>query len=87
MGLLPAYQLMIARAGEVSPPGQADAFAVEMKWDGMRSLCYIEGRQVRLQSRNGGDATGSFPELQMLAGARLRRRRGATGATVPAGGA
>ncbi|MEV0589451.1 hypothetical protein [Nonomuraea sp. NPDC050310] len=40
-----------------------------MKGDGMRSLLYVEGGRVRLQSRNGADVTSGFPELQMLAGA------------------
>ncbi|MFI6290064.1 non-homologous end-joining DNA ligase [Nonomuraea sp. NPDC050790] len=60
---------MIARAGVLPPPGEADAFATEMKWDGMRALTYVEDGRVRLQSRNGADVSMSFPEMQMLAGA------------------
>ncbi|WP_346157923.1 RNA ligase family protein [Nonomuraea recticatena] len=66
MAHLPAYQPMIAQAGPV-PPG--DCWAVEMKWDGIRALLYVEDGRVRIQSRNGANVTAAYPELQMLAGA------------------
>ena len=34
-----------------------------MKWDGMRAITILDGAQARLYSRNGREATESFPEL------------------------
>ena len=38
----------------------------ELKWDGIRALAYIDGGQLRLQSRNLKDITHHFPELSVL---------------------
>lgn len=57
----------------------APAWAFEMKWDGFRTLAVVEadgdgtdgggaGRRVRLVSRTGQDMTGTYPELQVVAG-------------------
>jgi hypothetical protein len=48
MAHLPAYQPMIAQAG---PVPSDDRWAVEMKWDGIRALLYVEDGRVRIQSR------------------------------------
>lgn len=42
----------------------------EPKWDGFRCLLFKQGARVRLQSRNGKDLSGSFPEI-VRAAARL----------------
>ncbi|NUP01374.1 MAG: hypothetical protein HOW59_25965 [Nonomuraea sp.] len=47
---------------------QGAGWAVEMKWDGVRALAYIEGGSVRLMSRNTKDITPAYPELQLMAG-------------------
>lgn len=52
---------MLATAGR--PPGPSDLWAVEMKWDGMRAITVVDRDQARLFSRNGREATQSFPEL------------------------
>ena len=49
-------------------PPHGPGWVHEVKWDGMRLLVDIRGEQVRLSSRNGKDATVSFPELAGLAG-------------------
>ena len=49
-----------------SLPRDDDRWAFEMKWDGMRALCTVEGGRVHAASRQGNDATGRFPELQGL---------------------
>lgn len=41
----------------------------EVKWDGMRILADVQGGRLVLTSRNGNDATASFPELGGLADA------------------
>lgn len=48
------------------PPRDDDNWAYEIKWDGMRAIAFVEGGALRLQSANGLDATGRFPELQGL---------------------
>ncbi|RZJ10731.1 MAG: hypothetical protein EOP39_08000 [Rubrivivax sp.] len=35
----------------------------ELKWDGYRLFAEVRGAHVALQSRNGADATGWYPEL------------------------
>lgn len=40
----------------------------EPKWDGFRCLLFKQGPRVRLQSRNGKDLSGSFPEIVRAAG-------------------
>jgi bifunctional non-homologous end joining protein LigD len=52
---------MLATAGW--PPEPSGLWAVEMKWDGMRAITVLDGEQARLYSRNGREATASFPEL------------------------
>ncbi|MEU4510353.1 non-homologous end-joining DNA ligase [Nonomuraea wenchangensis] len=69
---LPAYAPMLAQLGALTSV-QGDDWAVEMKWDGVRALAYVEGGAVRLMSRNGKDITPAYPELQLMAGATDRR--------------
>lgn len=57
---------MLATPGASPPAGPG--WAHEVKWDGMRLLADIGPGGVRLSSRNGNDATVSFPELAGLAG-------------------
>jgi bifunctional non-homologous end joining protein LigD len=57
---------MLAVAGEL-PERDADRFAVEMKWDGVRAVAYVSAESVQLFSRNDRDITVSYPELQTLA--------------------
>ena len=40
----------------------------ELKWDGIRVLAFIEGGEVRIQSRNLRNITAQFPELASLPG-------------------
>ncbi|MFI7612995.1 non-homologous end-joining DNA ligase [Nonomuraea terrae] len=65
---LPAYSPMLAQLGTLSSV-QGPGWAVEMKWDGVRALAYVEDGAVRLLSRNGRDITAAYPELQLMAGA------------------
>src|SRR6059058_3347844 len=54
---------MLAVPGELPPPAQDDAWAYEMKWDGVRAVAYLHGGAVRLMSRNDLDITRSYPEV------------------------
>jgi bifunctional non-homologous end joining protein LigD len=60
---------MLASLGQLPAPDD-ERWAYEFKWDGVRAIAYLDGGQVRLESRNGNDLTTSFPELRAL-GARL----------------
>lgn len=50
-------------------PVDDDAWAFEVKWDGIRALAYIEGGRIRLQGRRGTDVTHRYPELRALGAA------------------
>jgi bifunctional non-homologous end joining protein LigD len=72
MAQLPVYAPMLAQLGSL-PSVRGEEWAVEMKWDGVRALVYLEDGGVRLLSRNGKDVTAAYPELQLMAGATGRR--------------
>lgn len=44
-----------------------DGWAFEIKWDGYRTLAFVERGTVRLQSSRGLDVTHKYPELSGLA--------------------
>jgi bifunctional non-homologous end joining protein LigD len=53
---------MLALPG--SPPtGRLAEWAVEMKWDGVRALAFIEDGSIRLVSRTGKDISRTYPEV------------------------
>jgi bifunctional non-homologous end joining protein LigD len=52
---------MLATSGEL--PADNTGWAFEIKWDGVRTILFVEGGRVRAQSRNDLDVTASFPEL------------------------
>ena len=54
---------MKATAGDL-PEG--DGWTYEVKWDGMRALCFIDHGRLRVQSANERDVTASWPELADL---------------------
>jgi bifunctional non-homologous end joining protein LigD len=58
---------MLALAG--SPPPDQQNWALEMKWDGVRALAFIEHGTLRLMSRTGRDITMAYPELKGLGSA------------------
>ncbi len=49
-------------------PTEDTGWAYEVKWDGYRTLAFVEGGRVRLQSSNLHDVSARYPELQALAG-------------------
>jgi bifunctional non-homologous end joining protein LigD len=58
---------MLAKAGEL--PAKDDAYAYEIKWDGVRALVYVRDGAVHLESRNQNDITKQYPELAPLGAA------------------
>jgi bifunctional non-homologous end joining protein LigD len=55
---------MLATSGRLPPDDSAWAF--EMKWDGLRAICYLDGDSIRLMSRTGRDITAVYPELAAM---------------------
>src|SRR4029453_3209174 len=68
MGLPPKPPLLpqLARSAKKLPAGEG--WSYEPKWDGFRSIAFIDGDDVYLQSRNGKPLTRYFPELEFPAG-------------------
>jgi bifunctional non-homologous end joining protein LigD len=64
---------MLAVPGELPP--EDERWTYEYKWDGVRALCYWDGRRLKLQSRNSLDMTVQYPELQALGPALGKGRR------------
>lgn len=64
--LLPQLAPMLAKPSSQLPFDTAD-FAIEIKWDGIRAMIYIENRRLQILSRNGFDITFRYPEIQLLA--------------------
>jgi bifunctional non-homologous end joining protein LigD len=55
-------------------PAAEDRYGFELKWDGIRAICFWDGSSLRLQTRNRKDVTARYPELGPL-GDQLGRRR------------
>jgi bifunctional non-homologous end joining protein LigD len=63
---------MLAATG--SAPSDRENWALEMKWDGVRALAYIERGRVRLMSRTERDITVAYPELARLGAATAHKQ-------------
>lgn len=62
---LDALRPMLATLGSLDElqGGDEDAWAFEMKWDGMRVLVHVADGRVRLVTRNGRDVSATYPDL------------------------
>ncbi len=60
-----AMHPMLALSGTTMPHDRQN-WALEMKWDGVRALAFIERGTVRLMSRTERDITVAYPELAGL---------------------
>jgi len=47
------------------PPG-GSGWLFEIKWDGVRGLCFVENGEVRILTRNGNRCERQYPELSVL---------------------
>lgn len=56
---------MLAQIGKGSPPKGED-WLFEIKWDGVRAICYIDAGQLRMVSRNGNSMERQYPELSIV---------------------
>jgi bifunctional non-homologous end joining protein LigD len=59
---------MLAQIGKGQPGELAmgENWIYEVKWDGVRAICYIQNGQVRMVSRNGNLIDRQYPELSIL---------------------
>jgi bifunctional non-homologous end joining protein LigD len=64
---------MLALSVPGPPPDNAN-WALEMKWDGVRALAFIERGRVRLMSRTERDITVAYPELAGLGAAAAHKQ-------------
>jgi bifunctional non-homologous end joining protein LigD len=62
-----AFEPMLATAAPPPPEPDRGNWALEMKWDGVRALAFVEKGKLRLVSRTGRDITMAYPELAGLA--------------------
>ncbi len=67
---MPPVSPMLAKPVRSMPPGAS----YEPKWDGFRSICFRDGDEVELGSRNERPMTRYFPELVAAARAELPQR-------------
>ncbi len=64
--------MLASRPDGLDPHRDADAWAFEMKWDGVRVVATCDGEAVRLVGRSGKDVTTTYPEVaEALAGLHL----------------
>jgi ATP-dependent DNA ligase len=68
--VMPPVSPMLAKSVRVIPPEAS----YEPKWEGFRSICFRDGDEVELGSRNERPMTRYFPELVAAATAELPRR-------------
>jgi bifunctional non-homologous end joining protein LigD len=62
---LPQIEPMLAQIGKGTPP-TGDDWLYEIKWDGVRAICYIQNGRLKLVSRNGNNMDRQYPELAIL---------------------
>jgi bifunctional non-homologous end joining protein LigD len=55
--------MLASRADTFDAHADADAWAFEMKWDGVRVVATADGGATRLVGRSGKDVTSTYPEV------------------------
>src|SRR3954452_14837522 len=64
--LSPPLLPQLARPAKTLPAGEG--WSYEPKWDGFRSIVFVDGEDVYLQSRSGKPMRRYFPELEFPPG-------------------
>jgi bifunctional non-homologous end joining protein LigD len=54
------------KAALADAPPRGDEWLFEVKWDGVRAICFIEQEAVRLVSRTGHSCEKQYPELSVI---------------------
>jgi bifunctional non-homologous end joining protein LigD len=62
-----SFPVLPMKAAMGTLPAAGDGWAYEIKWDGYRTLVFVDGQNVRLQSTSGKDVTQRWPEFSDLA--------------------
>jgi len=47
-------------------PFSGQKWLFEVKWDGVRAICFLTPNKVRLMTRRGNDCTATYPELMAI---------------------
>jgi bifunctional non-homologous end joining protein LigD len=47
-------------------PPKGDEWLFEVKWDGVRAICYVDDKAVRIISRTGHSCERQYPELSVI---------------------
>src|SRR5271165_2660322 len=50
----------------IDEPFDNDDWLYEIKWDGYRAVAFLDGKSLRLVSRNQNELTTAYPELQEI---------------------
>jgi bifunctional non-homologous end joining protein LigD len=58
-----SFPVIPMKAGIGTLPADDDRWAYEIKWDGYRTLLFVDAGRVRVQSSSGLDVTATYPEL------------------------
>ncbi len=66
MGTVPLPRSLVPMKATNGALPIGDGWTYEVKWDGMRALCFVDGDHLRVQSYNERDVTVSWPELTGL---------------------
>ena len=64
-GPMPQSLTPMMAFAETQPPA-GNEWLYEVKWDGVRAICFIENGAVRIISRNGNSFDRQYPELSVL---------------------
>ncbi|QDP96955.1 ATP-dependent DNA ligase [Microlunatus elymi] len=59
----PEIKPMLASTAEETDFSDERDWAFEMKWDGVRAVCYLAGGQAKILSRRGLESSVSYPEI------------------------
>ena len=47
-------------------PPKGDDWLFEIKWDGVRAICFVDEKSVRMTSRTGHSCERQYPELSVI---------------------
>ena len=54
------------KAALADTPPRGDEWLFEIKWDGVRAICFIDHESIRLVSRTGHSCEKQYPELSVI---------------------
>jgi bifunctional non-homologous end joining protein LigD len=62
----PEHVRPMLAVGATELPRHEEAWAFELKWDGIRAVAHWDGRRLRFETRNLRDVTVAYPELEPM---------------------